>query len=154
MARIYHRVAIDADPELVYECITTQEGLASWWTKDCDAKAEVGFVNEFRFEGEIYNKMKVVHLEPNKQVRWECVDSAEEWLATRIFFDIERIGDLTFLSFQHAEWRDETEFFATCSFHWAKYLLSLKMLCETGMGAPFDSGTDMKEVNAIKDQQS
>ena len=49
MADILHRIKIKAPPERVYEALTTEQGLADWWTKDVkiriDSIAEFGFNN-------------------------------------------------------------------------------------------------------------
>jgi len=42
MADMYHQVHIDAVPENVYQAISTEEGLKSWWTADTEAQPRVG----------------------------------------------------------------------------------------------------------------
>ena len=42
MADIMHQLTIDAAPARVYEALTTQNGLAHWWTQDTEAEAEIG----------------------------------------------------------------------------------------------------------------
>ncbi len=34
MAEIHHRIGIKASAERIYQALTTNEGLASWWTND------------------------------------------------------------------------------------------------------------------------
>lgn len=41
-ASIHHEITVGAPPERVYEAITTQSGLASFWTADTEASTELG----------------------------------------------------------------------------------------------------------------
>ena len=135
MTAIRHNVVIKATPEKIYEAITTQEGLASWWAKQTIAKPEVGFTNVFTF-GPYRNEMEVMQLTPNKSVDWKCINSIEEWVGTNISFDIEEKEGRTILRFTHGGWRAVTDTFADCNYNWALFVKSLKSLCETGTGAP------------------
>jgi uncharacterized protein YndB with AHSA1/START domain len=38
---IRHEINIQAPPQRVYEALTTQKGLQSWWTSDTEALPEV-----------------------------------------------------------------------------------------------------------------
>lgn len=147
MADIYHQVLINASKATVYEAVTTQRGLSRWWIADCNAKAEVGFVNEFN-NGEFTNKMKVVALEPAKYVEWECVNSADEWAGTRISFGLSDKGDFTCLDFRHNGYPEANEMYATCNFHWARHLHMLKELCETGANQ-LDKDKERKHIDAV-----
>ncbi|GAA0544285.1 SRPBCC family protein [Chitinophaga japonensis] len=135
MAEIRHNVVIKAAPGKVYEAVTTQEGIEHWWCKQTTAKPELGFVNVFTF-GKTRNEMKVTGLSPGKRVEWECLDAIEEWIGTRISFDLEERNGHTLLRFTHAGWRAVTDTFAECNYHWALFMKSLKSLCETGSGTP------------------
>jgi uncharacterized protein YndB with AHSA1/START domain len=132
---IRHNVVIKATPEKIYEAVTTQEGLTSWWAKQTTARPEIGFVNVFTF-GKIRNEMKVVMLTPNKRVEWKCINSIEEWTDTDISFDMEENDGRTILRFAHSGWRAATDTFASCNYDWAIFMKSLKSFCETGTGTP------------------
>lgn len=136
MEHIRHYLVIKAPVETVYQALTTQEGLSSWWTRRTIAKPEVGFLNEFRF-GELYhNKMRVTELIPNKRVSWICESGDKEWIGTGLSFELRKEKDHTILRFAHREWREATEFYESCNYHWGYYLRSVKLLCETGKGTP------------------
>jgi uncharacterized protein YndB with AHSA1/START domain len=132
---IRHNVVIKTTPEEVYKAITTQEGLANWWAKQTVAKPELGFVNLFSF-GQFQNRMKVTKLIPNNEVEWECIESIKEWVGTYISFVLEDKGEKTLLRFTHGGWKEMTDTFAGCNYDWARFLTSLKSLCETGTGTP------------------
>lgn len=135
MAEIKINVVIKSTPQTIYKAITTQEGLASWWAKQTIAKPEVGFVNVFTF-GTFRNEMEVTALMPDKKVEWKCVESIEEWIGTRIVFDLEERDGKTLVRFGHVDWRASTDTLAGCTYDWARFMQSLKSLCETGSGTP------------------
>lgn len=135
MADIRHNVVIKATPQKIYEAITTQEGIEGWWCKNTTAQPQIGFVNIFIF-GQFRNEMKVTELVPAKSVEWECINSIEEWIGTRISFDLEEKNEKTILHFTHGDWRAITDTFAGCSYDWALFMKSLKSYCETGKGDP------------------
>jgi uncharacterized protein YndB with AHSA1/START domain len=135
MSAIRINLSIKATPEKIYKALTAQEGLASWWAKQTTAKPEVGFINVFGF-GTFINKMKVTALVPDRKVKWECIDSIEEWIGTYISFELEENPEKTLLRFTHGDWRKVTDTFAGCTYDWARFMTSLKSLCETGTGTP------------------
>jgi uncharacterized protein YndB with AHSA1/START domain len=135
MTAIRHNVVIKATPDKVYQAITTRQGIESWWCKQTTAKPEVGFVNVFIF-GKFRNEMKVTDLVPDKRAEWECIQSIDEWMDTRISFDLEEKDGKTILRFTHGAWRAVTDTFAGCNYDWALFMKSLKSFCETGKGEP------------------
>ena len=68
---------------------------------------------------------------------WNCVEGHDEWVGTKITFDLTHKDDETVVLFTHADWREPVEFMAHCSARWAYFLLSLKSYLETGKGTPF-----------------
>jgi len=132
MFTIAHQVWIAAPAKAVYQAITTSEGVSKWWIKDCTLKQEVGFVNIFRMNGEVHDKMKIVDLKPNAYVEWECVNENGLWTGTHLSFQIIEKHNVCILNFKHSKWPEMTEFFTICNFHWARHLLMLKALCEMG----------------------
>ena len=137
MEKINHYLVINANISIVYEAISTEKGLAAWWTTKTMAKPEVGFVNEFRFgEGEL-KQLRVTKLKPEAYVEWLSVGGDDEWQDTKIGFQLENKDDKTILRFSHSDWRAMTDYYGTCNFHWGLFLNSLKKLCETGKGNPY-----------------
>jgi len=120
----------------VYNALATVEGLSSWWTSDTRGESNVGGELQFRF-GDGGFDMRVLELEPGKRVLWQVVDGPEEWLGTKISFDLNQNGDWTVILFKHLGWKAPVEFMHHCSTKWAVFLLSLKSLRETGKGSPW-----------------
>lgn len=136
MPDIRHLLRINASTEKVYNAITTQEGLSGWWCPDTMAKPEEDSVARFTFGPEYFKEMKITELKPAKRVKWFCLAAYEEWIGTTITFELQSSGKSTTLAFQHDNWKKYTEEFAACSYHWAMFLRSLRLLCETGKGQP------------------
>lgn len=134
---IYHRLLIKAPAEKVYEALTTQEGLAGWWTPDTTAKPEIGSLSRFAFGPDYFKLMKVEELTPYSKVKWRCTKGFEDWIGTSLSFELEPHAKGTILLFHHDGWAACTPEFASCSFDWALFFRSLKSLCETGNGFPY-----------------
>ena len=134
MPDILHRVGIKSSLDDVYKALSTREGLADWWTHDTQGESDVGEVLQFRFvNGGI--DMKVLELEPANRVLWQVVDGPQEWIDTKVSFELKRDGDWTIVLFEHQGWKEPVEFMHHCSTKWGVFLMSLKSLVETGKGA-------------------
>ena len=139
MPDIRHRVVISAPLKSVYEAVATTEGISEWWTRDGVRGDSVeGSKVEFYFGSpEPAAVMEVTRLDTEGHVSWNCIEGADEWVGTKLTFDLTQKGDETTVLFSHAAWRDPSEFMAHCSARWAYFLLSMKSLLETGKGTPF-----------------
>jgi len=154
MPDICHELVIGATSEKIFHAITSQEGLSAWWTPDTKAEPELKSVARFGFGPEYFKEMKITELKPFQQVTWFCIRGAEEWVGTTISFELKPISnshselkdqleqqqnknEQTLLIFHHENWIDYTSMFAECSYTWALFLRSLKLLCETGKGRPW-----------------
>ena len=139
MVDILHRVGATASPAEVYAALATTEGLAGWWTEDTTGHAGVGGVIRFRFEGAPEPggfDMRVLESRPTERVLWEVVDGPEQWIGTKVRFELEQEDDYTIVLFSHEGCKEPVEFMHHCSTKWATFLVSLKALVETGRGAP------------------
>ncbi|TSD47177.1 SRPBCC domain-containing protein [Rhodococcus sp. KBS0724] len=136
MVDILHRVAIKSSSiDDVHAALTTIEGLAGWWATDTHGDPNIGGTLQFRFGAGGFD-MKVLELAPAKRVVWEVIDGPEEWIGTRVVWDLQRDGDYTVVLFTHEGWKEPVEFMHHCSTKWALFLMSLKSMVETGTGAP------------------
>lgn len=161
MPNIRQELIIAAPARRIYRALTTRQGLAGWWTPDVSGDPNPGGVVRFTFGGGYFKEMKVVEQAPDSRVCWDCLTGAEEWVGTRISFDLlaggerelrdlrpeagdqldqqQGLADGVLLEHSHDHWRDYTPMFAECSFTWGRFLTSLKRFCETGTGAPWPS---------------
>lgn len=140
MAEIVHRIGVKSSSNEVFSALTTRAGLAAWWTEQTHGEGGPGGALKFRFSKEGSDiggfDMKVLAAEPQRLVLWEVTDGPNEWLGTKIRFDLRQSGDHAILLFRHEGWREIVEFTHHCSTKWAIYLMSLKALLETGKGTP------------------
>jgi uncharacterized protein YndB with AHSA1/START domain len=140
MTDILHRVGIKSSQDEVYKALATREGVAAWWTNNTQGESKVGGVLKFTFSAggaEIGGvEVKVLDLQPGKGVLWQVVGGPEEWIGTKISFDLKQEGDYVIVLFKHQGWKESVEFMHHCSTKWAIFLMSLKSLVEAGKGAP------------------
>jgi uncharacterized protein YndB with AHSA1/START domain len=137
MPDILHRVAIKSAPNDTYRVLTTLEGLAGWWTTDTQGNCNVGGVIQFRFGTRGSIDMKVLELDPAKRVLWQVVGGPQDWIGTKVSFELTQDDDFTIILFKHQRWKKAIEFMHHCSTKWALFLMSMKSLVETGKGAPY-----------------
>jgi uncharacterized protein YndB with AHSA1/START domain len=140
MVDILHRVGIKASSDEVYTALATRDGLAGWWTTDTQGDSKPGGVIKFRFSAggrEIGGfDVKVLELRPAERVLWQVIDGPQEWIGTRVSFELKQDGDYAIVLFKHLDWKEPVEFMHHCTTKWATFLMSLKSMVETGKGAP------------------
>ncbi|MGI8498379.1 MAG: SRPBCC family protein [Gemmatimonadaceae bacterium] len=137
MSEILHQLLIHAPTASVYEAIATRDGLSRWWTQDVRGEPAVGQVLSFGFNQRATDfRMEVLLLEPDRRVRWRCLDGHPEWAGTEIEFALTAADPNSLLRFHHQRWLWRDGLLAQCSFDWARYLMSLRALVETGTGSP------------------
>ncbi len=135
-------VNIQTTPERLYEALTTQKGLAGWWTPDVKAEPTVGAVDEFYFGGfgGAVVKFRVDKLEPGRHVAWSGVQQIfPDWEGTLILFDITPGDESVNLRFSQTGFESLGGTYAVSNYSWAQFIRSLKLLLETGEGEPFSS---------------
>ncbi len=139
MQAIKHLFHINVPRQKVFEALTTLKGLAGWWTTQTGGDTKSGGVIEFRFGEQFLNKMKVLELNPNELVTWECVSGPPDWIGNKISFQLDENDGKTRVRFEHSDWKEAGDFYASCSFSWGRYMESLRQLCQTGKGEAFGS---------------
>ena len=147
MADILHRVGIKSSQDKVYKALATIEGLAGWWTDDTRGESKVGGVIHFQFGERGFFDMKVLELQPTTRVLWQVVDGPEEWIGTKVSWDLRQEKDYIIILFKHAGWKEPIEFMHHCSTKWGIFLMSLKSLLETGKGAPYPNDVKIDDWN-------
>ena len=133
---IEHLNTIKSSPAKVYDALTTHEGLSEVWTLELVVKPEIGFINEFVF-GQERDRMKITQLDPGKRVVWLVVDSDPQWVGTVISFELARLENITSVVLKQEGWKELTDFYRFCNYHWGWFLYSLKHYCEKGTGFPY-----------------
>lgn len=132
MPDIHHLVFIRSTPSKIYNALTTQQGIASWWSTENNARPDAGSIYRISFGGNYYKEIEVTELVPDKKVVWSILHADPEWLNTKVVFEICMGKKTAELRFNHSGWRDYTDMFGQCSHHWSIYLQNLKIFCERG----------------------
>lgn len=137
MYSIKLQLEINASTHKVYDLLTTISGLRAWWTVQTTGNADKDGIIDFRFGEHYFIQMEVIETNLNGLVKWKCLQADKDWIGTIVTFHLESNDNKTTLRFSHDKWPTHGEFFAHCSFSWAKYLLSMRNLLELGEGKPF-----------------
>ncbi|HEV7163981.1 MAG TPA: SRPBCC domain-containing protein [Gammaproteobacteria bacterium] len=139
-SNIMHSIAIKTTPARAYEAVTTERGLAGWYTPATKAEPRVGGTNEFTFGDYGALRFRVEKLEPSRHVDWVGVDCPPEWKGSHVSFDIkpEDENTITF-TFSHTGLPSNYDGYACFNYLWGQYVRSIKLLLETGAGEPFGS---------------
>lgn len=137
MPNIEHLQIVNVPASIIYDTLTTSEGLSEVWTNELIVQDRVGLINEFRFGSNDITKMQILELARNSRVVWKCVDSDPEWIDTLVSFDIEEKNQKSHITLKHSNWKGITTFYRFCNYNWAIFLYSLKSYCEDGVGLPY-----------------
>jgi len=136
MSNIRLEFDVQASVDAVYTALTQESGVKSWWTTDTDLQASEGSDARFGFGSQGEFKMKVSKLNKNQHVKWDVIQAAPDWVDTYVTFDLEANGDGTKIHFAHSNFATEDGSFASVTFNWAYFMMSLKAYLETGEGTP------------------
>ena len=123
---------VDQTPEEVFNAVTN---VRKWWSgyysEEIEGSTEK-FNDEFSFRaggGAHFSKQKLVEVIPNKKIVWLVTDSElsfvenkNEWIGTKIIFEISKKESKTQLTFTHEGLVPEFECYDSCSPAWTQYL--------------------------------
>ncbi|QNL47869.1 SRPBCC domain-containing protein [Olivibacter sp. SDN3] len=137
MERIEQINYIKAPIDTVYKALTSEEGLGRVWTRKLKVKPEIGFINEFDFDEGYITKMKIIELQENSKIVWECIASDQEWFGTGVSFELSEKNNITIIVLRHFNWKELTDYYRYCNYNWAMFLYSLKTYCENKTGLPY-----------------
>ena len=137
MAEIKHRVGIKGSAEQIYALLTTDVGLARWWTRNTRGAGEAGSIIQFRF-ADTQVDFEVVELIPQQLIRWHHSGNMPvDWMGSKIVFKLDQQDNQTVLLFNHYDWQKSDDFLAHCSTKWGTFMMSIKACIETGTGNPY-----------------
>ena len=135
---LVHQVNIKASPETIYRAVSTQEGLASFWTSDSKAEPKVGSVASFGFGGPT-QRMRIDELTPGKRVKWTGLNDFPNWGDTTVSWDISPAdtGE-TSVTFRHANWPEAVtaDDLGSINYTWGLIVERLKQYSESGKPVP------------------
>jgi hypothetical protein len=142
---------VDQSPEEVFKAVTNVRG---WWSEGIQGGTEKQD-DEFVFEvpGVHFSRQKLVEVIPGERVVWLITEATmtfirqkDEWVGTKIIFDITKDGDKTKLTFTHEGLVPHIECYKFCMPAWEQYIDgSLFKLVTTGRGTPNLEGSSIEK---------
>jgi hypothetical protein len=141
MKVIHHVVDVGSPPSKVWYALTEASGMASWWSTEVDTpKAAVGAQVHWTFAGDFNPVMEITKLETEGELDWRCVAGHDPWKDNDFRFELDALSDgsirLRFWQDYAVELSDDA--YGIYNFNWGYYLESLRLLCATGSGKPFE----------------
>lgn len=127
MSEMLHEIKIAAQPKTVFDALTTTEGLRGWWTRDAEAKPEVGSETFAGFDDrKTVFRLRCEELEPESRVHWRCVGEDKAWEGTHLIWLLTPEGNGTRLRFTHGGWRGKDDDYAICNSTWGALMFQLR----------------------------
>ncbi len=123
-------IFLNCSPDTLFKFLTLQEKLMLWFAPQVIAVPVEGTVIAFAFEFDLNFKMQITKLEENKFVEWECVDGYQEWLGSKVKFEIVPDENGAILNFLHSGLNNDDKKEKTNE-SWREYLRKLKGECES-----------------------
>lgn len=133
-------ITVPQSSEEVFKAICN---VAAWWQGRITGSADkLGDEFVYAMEPHHITKQRVVELDANKKITWLVTESKinfvsdkNEWLNTKIIFDIEEVDGGTKLTFTHQGLLPSIECYGGCSNAWTALIeKSLYSLITTGKG--------------------
>jgi len=143
MKTIHHVVDIDAPAPRVWAALTELKDLAGWWgtTVDQTGGPGIGSRLNWTFADDFNPVMEITSVNDGTEVEWRCVAGHEPWQDGRFRFQLAEAGGgrtrLRFWQEYAIELADD--YYGVYNFNWGYYLESLRLLCVTGTGKPFQA---------------
>ena len=137
MAKVKHRVGINASNDKVFYALTSNEGLSGWWASEADIEADIGGKVDLTFYQLATLNFQYKEIKPNSKVIMECLSGPGPWLHSELVFELEASEDQVFVTLTHHNPDATDDDFLYFSTKWPVYLLSLRDFVETGSGTPY-----------------
>ncbi|HEX5407116.1 MAG TPA: SRPBCC domain-containing protein [Pseudonocardiaceae bacterium] len=131
-------IRVQAAPDVLFDALTTLDGLAGWWTDVTGSGSEGGEL-KFFFSFPQPCVMRVDEATRPTVVRWTVTscDFLPDWVGTRPMFRIvDVVGGASELRFRHHGLTAELDCIQDCTAGWNHFLTSLRRYVESGRGMP------------------
>ena len=143
MTDIFHDLPVKAPLARVFEAVSDPQGLDRWWTKSSKGKPSEGTEYELGFGPQHDWRARVTRCVPDSEFELEMVDADDDWIGTRVGFQLEARGDVTWLQFHHSGWPGASEHYRISCNCWAMYLRVLRRYLEHGETVPYENRLDV-----------
>ncbi len=138
-AEIKIDVVVNSSIQQVAPLLTTESGIAAWWT--CDAKVDATSGGRATFP---FAKSQVSGVVRSVSPAQICVsfDQAigmDEWVGTTLTITARESASGTVVELIHDGWKKDTAYVAWSAGTWRYFLKSLQLKSEKGAGTPFSA---------------
>lgn len=140
MPDIKHLLVIDAPPERIFPLLSSGEGFAQCWAADVSRVAANGAVElGFSSRTTVY-RLEPARMSPPRETEWLC-STGKEWSGAKLRFDLTPNKNGTLVRLTHADWKNETDYFVSCTTVWAELMFRLKSAEEGKPRGPLFTAT-------------
>ena len=136
MAKSSHKIRLHGDQHHVYQALTTQAGLQSWFTPHIEGQVSEGHEVNMSFSGREPFRWRMSALKPAAHVHWDCLEGPGSAKGTSVTYKLSGQGGQTVLECDHDGWPENHEALATCNTLWGILMGRLKEYVETGKANP------------------
>jgi uncharacterized protein YndB with AHSA1/START domain len=137
MPRIVFELEVDAPARQVADALTTERGIAGWWTDDVSLPGGVGATMTLGFPIAPLPFHLTVDQADEQHVVWSSVgEFPPHWAGTTVAWTLEPAGDSTTVHFAHDGWVSDEGPFGSSALTWGRLMDTLKRFAETGTSAP------------------
>ncbi len=143
MADIVHQFPIKAAAGQVFAAVSTPAGLDTWWTKRAAGEPVEGAEYELGFGPGYEWRAVVARCVPQAEFELRLTSAQEDWLGTRVGFQLDEQNGVTQVRFQHLGWPEANEHYRGSCYCWAMYLRLLKRYVEFGEIVPYENRLDV-----------
>ena len=143
MPDIYSDFPIQVPAADVFRVVSTPAGLDQWWTKRSAGTPKLGAEYELWFGPEYDWRARVTACAASQHFEIEITRAGEDWLGTRVGFDITGQGSTSQLRFYHTGWPLSNEHYRSSCYCWPMYLRILRRYLEHGETVPYEQRLDV-----------
>jgi len=138
MPDIYSDFPIKVPAADVFRVVSTPAGLDQWWTKRSAGTPQAGAEYELWFGPEYDWRARVTACAAPRHFEIENTRAGEDWLGTRVGFDITGQGTTCQVRFYHTGWPLSNEHYRVSCYCWPMYLRILRRYLEHGETVPYE----------------
>jgi uncharacterized protein YndB with AHSA1/START domain len=143
MPDIYSDVPIRASRDRVFQAVSTPDGLDAWWTKKSAGRPVVGAEFELWFGPNYDWRATVAECRPDSAFELRITRADNDWVGTRVGFQLDGSAGLTHVRFAHTGWPDANEHWRVSCYCWPIYLRLLRRYLEHGELVPYENRLDV-----------
>lgn len=133
MARVHHRIGVNATQEQLFACLVEPEQLTGWWA----TTAEKNTTLRLGFAGLTTLEFEIVECRPPERLLLRCIGKPETWSGSSLEFRTEPSEKQTFVYLTHSKPSASDSEFLYFNTKWPLFLVSLKDFVEQGAGRPY-----------------